>query len=109
MKCLHCSKGLDQDTADFTLKIMLCKSCAVQVVRLENRLRSVLEVLLTTLDETVRFAVLSNGLPQQTATRADLLRFIADMDERCRQQIQSSKSTGPLAATADGRSDSKTQ
>jgi hypothetical protein len=104
MKCIRCKKELTEKTTDFSLKVMLCNSCSVKVQRARDRIRSELEVLVTTLDDTMRFAVLSGELPSETATRSELLQFIVTKDEKCHQATPSSRNTELLAPTADGRS-----
>lgn len=105
MKCIHCSKNLDEKATDFSLKVMLCKQCAVRVTRLRARIRSELEVLLAQLDDTMRFALTVQDLPgtgDSELSRRTLLQYITDMDERCRFQTQSSKSMKQSVSIADG-------
>lgn len=108
MKCLNCDEELTDRTTDFTLKVMLCKPCAVKVSRLKARLRSELEVLLATLDDSMRFGITTQEvLPADDdgASRQDLLEFAVRLDTKCRNTSRtttSSRSSSPSANTADG-------
>lgn len=106
MKCIRCKKDMTEGSTDFSLKVMLCSSCAIKVKRVHDRVRSELEVLLTTLDDVMRFALLSGDLPTDTLDSTELLQFTVTMGEKCRQQTRSSKSSEQPVTTADGESGS---
>lgn len=95
MKCMNCGEELTQRTSDFTLKVLLCKSCAMRVDKLKRRLRSELETLLATLDDTMRFGITSQvQLPAEDddVNRQYLLEFIVRLDADCRSTTRASKS-----------------
>lgn len=111
MQCLRCSCDLKEGTADFSLKVMLCSKCAAAVAKLRARMRSELEAVLGSLDETLRFALVDKRLPEGMdgeTPRANCLKFIIEADEQCRNQsrTRSSRSSKQSATTADGRSSS---
>lgn len=113
MRCMNCGDSLTERTTDFTLRVMLCKKCAVMLSRLRDRIRSEVETLLATLDDTLRFGVTDaeafpGGVDEKT-TRDQVLRFIVSLDEKCRNTSRtttSSKSTKPSATTASGNGSS---
>jgi hypothetical protein len=105
MKCLVCDSELTERTTDFSLKVMLCQGCAIRVSKTRDRIRSEVEVLLATVDDAMRFAVLSKDLPSEDLSRDGMLKFIIAMDKLCRQGTRSLESTRLSATTvAGGRS-----
>lgn len=104
MDCPFCNASLSQKNTDFYLKVMLCKSCATRANRIKGKLKSEVEALLTRMDEVLRYGLMNQELPGGIGAdqpRYDLLRYLVDMDERCRA-TQSSEPSKPLVTTADG-------
>ncbi len=109
MDCPFCNASLSQKNTDFYLKVMVCKTCATRAHRLKGKLQSEVEALLTRMDEVLRYALMNQELPGSMGAeqpRYDLLRFLVDMDERCRA-TQSSEPSKLPASTADGKRSSE--
>lgn len=111
MNCVNttCGKPVISTDCDFTFKVLLCKQCSTNLKRARSRIRSELEVLLATLDDTLRFGVTSDlhfaDRVDESTTREDVLEFITKLDKLCRntsRMTNSSKSMKPNAITADG-------
>lgn len=118
MNCVNtsCGKPITGTDGDFTFKVLLCKECSTNLQRFRSRVRSELEVMLATLDDTLRFSVTSDlqfaGSVDEATTREEILEFMIELDKQCRNTSKtttSSKSTKPNAITAGGSRSSTKQ